>query len=51
MKSIILPLILIWELVGKLYFNEFSTSTLRRNKGWIFLDRMSVGEGQVDVNF
>lgn len=51
MKSIILPIILMWELAGKLYTNEFSTSTLRRNKGWIFLERMSVGEGQVDVSF
>ena len=35
---------------SKLYTNEFSLPTIRRNKGWLFLDRMSVGVGQIDIN-
>lgn len=51
MNSMILTLMIVWGAMSKLYTNEFSTPTIRRNKGWIFLDRLSVGSGKVDINF
>ena len=50
-KSIVFLTYLFLLTLSKLYTNEFSLPMLRRNKGWIFLDRMSVAAGQIDINF
>jgi hypothetical protein len=35
----------------KVFQEDYTFSYLRRNKGWIFLDRMKLGKGNAQVRF
>ena len=35
----------------KFFSGNYSFSYLRRNKGWIFLDRIKLGKGEASIQF